>query len=57
VDLEMAGHQDARYIPQIRERDRSPPRRDRFPVRRLTLTAVVMIVVVLALFLLFYRRV
>ena len=54
----MAGHQDARYIPPRRERDRSPPRgwRDRFPLRRLALTALVMVVVALMVFLLFYRR-
>jgi hypothetical protein len=58
ADYQMAGHQDARYIPPVRERDRSPPRRwrDRFPLRRLALTAVVMVIVVLMVFFLFYRR-
>jgi hypothetical protein len=48
----MAGHQDARYIPLPRERDRSPRRwRDRFAVW-LVLAAVVMVMVALVAFML-----
>jgi hypothetical protein len=48
--IQMAGHQDARYIPPRRERDRSPRRwRDRFAVW-LVLAAVVMVVVALLAF-------
>jgi hypothetical protein len=47
----MAVHQDARYIPPRREQDRSPRGwQDRFPIRRLVLAAVVMVVVVLVTF-------
>jgi hypothetical protein len=43
--IQMAGHQDARYIPPRRERDRSPRRwRNRFAVW-LVLATVVMVVV------------
>jgi hypothetical protein len=52
----MAGHQDARYIPPIRERDRSArPRRRRFAVR-LALAAVILVAVALVAFLLVFSR-
>jgi hypothetical protein len=55
--IKMAGHQDARYIPPRRERDRSRRRwRDRFAVRRLALAAVIMVAVALVAFILIYRR-
>jgi len=51
----MVGHQDARYIPPRRERDKSPRRwRDRFAIRRLLLAGVAMVVVVLVAFMLIY---
>jgi hypothetical protein len=53
----MAGHQDARYTPPSRERDRSRHRwRDRFAVRRLILAAVAMVAVFFVTFLLSYSR-
>jgi 4-hydroxybenzoate polyprenyltransferase len=55
-----AGHQDARYIPPRRERDRSSrrerdrsSRRGRFDSRGVVLTAVVMVMVALGIMLIY----
>jgi len=48
----MAGHQDARYIPPRRERDRSS-RRGRFDIRGVVLMAVVMVMVALGIMLIY----
>jgi hypothetical protein len=51
----MAGHQDGRYIPPRRERDRSPRRgRDPFAIRWVVLPAIVMVVVALVALVLTY---
>jgi hypothetical protein len=49
--------ENARYIPPRRWHDRTPRHwRDRFVVRRLALTAVVMVIVALVVFLLIRRN-
>ena len=57
IGIKMAGHQDARYIPPRRERDRSRRRwRDSVAVRWLAPVAVIVVAVALVAFMIVHWR-